>query len=1556
VFGQCLAAILSLGMVLPAGVHAQGLMAVVPAPAVTTGLSDPYHPAVLNAVTVHPDNPFLFDFLVSTGDSHLSGAALQDESARLVRYFFTAMTVPEQDFWVNLSPYESGKILPDPLGLTEMGRDMLAQDYGLKQLAASLTDPNDPLGRRFWDGIYQGAKQRFGTSELPVNVFSKIWIMPDEASVFQQGNRAFVRGCHLKVRLAEDVAAAALSAGNEVSEDLKRSLKQDSGAQEALSAQVMRAVIVPAIEREVNEGRQFAPLRQIFYSVVLAAWFKKNLSRGLIGQVYADKNKMAGIDLGGPQATSAIYQQYMGAFRKGAYNFIREETDDLSGELIPRKYFAGGIGVGASSSSRLQVMPLQPKDHAMAADLVRGTAFNVQAALSDAAQAARRQPLLVKMRSGRYITAQKSNFADKLLAIRQARDVSPLLRASGTEFRLKKLDEFPDLFHRVQEKLRNAGEMEAASMLHNVDIIPSDTGNGSLSDDQWVVYYDKNSGKIQVYIVVDQQLMDDALTTRVMDAVLEATFYYKEEKGSLTSSEARKRADYVFRLIAVLDRIHIAFEQVKSRYIEFQQKVEQENSPLDRVSGEAFVEFRKILQYLNGLDPDIRERLTAGLRSAMATDSRTDAQARAVPLLTGMLETLQLLGLMRAFAWHPKIWDDGLSHEVELFSQNFFRIAPEILTQDFDAMVRQLTDNAVRRLENQRALAALSHVSPDKDTVFSVVEMALISIALGVDAAPLLRETENFPVHIRRMFQLLFGVDPQERFGIYHPGADGALPVVSFGKEASGPFRLNKIMMLDHPELQDISHDDLLASIDHHVPGKELMQSRQWVSVLYEVIGATAMKVGLMYLGLGIPLPDREKVFVGVEALRRSGLSVDVRKEFFVPVSGSERFRPVDGFVEKLTDRMTEGGLNEKQVEILFGLWRQAYNDYPAAMVLMGALATYRDDTNNAAANKMTVYDRFLMQAMESMMDTPSGRLYWLFATERFRYNRQNPMLSDGDRKWDWEMPFRGNTRRFGATEIVVDGSVFQPDGQMADWGWYGQVRRLIRDRLEFADGLFSVTSIVGKSMALDGASGVGKTVIVFSDRMLADDDGHLLKLSVLNMMNDSALRLARLFLKDAHFQNLRAHYAGLAGEMVRVNFDSSDRMSTVTLAGLTVNGTVTPYTGSPLERKVYTQLLLQSIRRGPPLAQWTGRYYSIDHLGLQEPEKSDPRFTLATNYLFVLSARDGARHTHRVAEIIRDEEGQKTGFLTTDERGARHRFIVAAEIPTTDSDGNTDTRLLFEESRTVETQVMPEGLLSDGALRGMARTNGVDQFIEDVLLSLEEYRSAADQEEQNSIRHRMSGVIRQVLHSAEGGALLTRDMLKAWAVALNDGGVAVERTPGDALRMIGERAVDADFDRDVSVLLSEINLVGGSTALKRIVSLFNRFKALRPFAANARWMDRLVLSWMLKKAGFPAFPFGLDPLTNLEFRTVEDIETVIRRAYAEMSGQLPAVDNAETVVTPGGILLDPRHIQWADVSDAVSPATPSKTLADYPQWDIGAFEGFQVNILAVEPAKAAVF
>ena len=128
-----------------------------PVPGTMVNLTPAFTPALIKGITLHPEDPLKFDFIIHPGDNQLEGEAFEGESQKLIKYFLASLTVPEDEMWVNLSPQEKNRIIPASFGLTEMGRDLLSQDYMLKQLAATLTNPQHQLGQEFLDKTRSGA-------------------------------------------------------------------------------------------------------------------------------------------------------------------------------------------------------------------------------------------------------------------------------------------------------------------------------------------------------------------------------------------------------------------------------------------------------------------------------------------------------------------------------------------------------------------------------------------------------------------------------------------------------------------------------------------------------------------------------------------------------------------------------------------------------------------------------------------------------------------------------------------------------------------------------------------------------------------------------------------------------------------------------------------------------------------------------------------------------------------------------------------------------------------------------------------------------------------------------------------------------------------------------------------------------------------------------------------------------------------------------------------------------------------------------------------------------
>ena len=329
---------------------------ILPKPGIMVSLSPAFAPPMLKGIKVHTDNPLHFDFILDKGDSQLSNEQIKDESSKLIKYFLASLTIPEKDLWVNLSPYEKNRIVPESFGQTEMGRDLLAEDYILKQITASLIYPEGEIGKKFWKRIYEEAVKKFGTTNIPVNTFNKVWIVPEKAVVYEnaRAGTAYVVESKLKVMLEQDYLSL------QKHEGIIAPVQGEKTNQ--LGSQIVREIVIPELTKEVNEDKNFSQLRQVYNSLILATWYKKKIKDSILEQVYTNKNKIAGVNIDDPQEKQRIYERYLQAFKKGAYNYIKEDIDPITQETLPRKYFSGGeelINVVAAMSFTTRI-PYDP--------------------------------------------------------------------------------------------------------------------------------------------------------------------------------------------------------------------------------------------------------------------------------------------------------------------------------------------------------------------------------------------------------------------------------------------------------------------------------------------------------------------------------------------------------------------------------------------------------------------------------------------------------------------------------------------------------------------------------------------------------------------------------------------------------------------------------------------------------------------------------------------------------------------------------------------------------------------------------------------------------------------------------------------------------------------------------------------------------------------------------------------------------------------------------------------------------------------------------------------
>jgi len=172
----------------------------------------------------------------------------------------------------------------------------------------------------------------------------------------KEHSAAYVVEAKIKIYCEEDaIAAEAEGATGILSMESRRA-----------HADLFRELVVPKISQEVNEGRNFSKMRQIYNSMILATWFKRthgdsknfpsfiesrdsslifttNGDHSFItgeSRMYPDSSIQIATSNEGVDLNELYYQEYVKLFREGLRQTV--QTVDVSTGQITRKTYLSG--------------------------------------------------------------------------------------------------------------------------------------------------------------------------------------------------------------------------------------------------------------------------------------------------------------------------------------------------------------------------------------------------------------------------------------------------------------------------------------------------------------------------------------------------------------------------------------------------------------------------------------------------------------------------------------------------------------------------------------------------------------------------------------------------------------------------------------------------------------------------------------------------------------------------------------------------------------------------------------------------------------------------------------------------------------------------------------------------------------------------------------------------------------------------------------------------------------------------------------------------------------
>ncbi|MGE5309446.1 MAG: hypothetical protein ACM3OC_10215 [Deltaproteobacteria bacterium] len=283
------------------------------------------------------------DLLIDKGDTK-KASALQEDAQKLTNYFFIGVSLPNDSIWVNLRPDSPDEMIDEYLGRTDMGKAMLEADLQLKKDTAYYTSPETQEGKEYWDRLYRKAEEIYGSTDVTIPTLNRPWIVPDEIVLREARGSAYIYKATLKVMLEQDYLKN--SRGYNFADERQRQLNE-------YSAQLMRELVLPRLDKEINSAKRYAELRSIYYSLILSHWFKKRFGGG-VGTCASLANTRSLEKLTSKKAWNkeTYFRAYQKSFREGEYN-IKQSLSTPSGTAV-RNYFSGGIvPLGAELESAL---------------------------------------------------------------------------------------------------------------------------------------------------------------------------------------------------------------------------------------------------------------------------------------------------------------------------------------------------------------------------------------------------------------------------------------------------------------------------------------------------------------------------------------------------------------------------------------------------------------------------------------------------------------------------------------------------------------------------------------------------------------------------------------------------------------------------------------------------------------------------------------------------------------------------------------------------------------------------------------------------------------------------------------------------------------------------------------------------------------------------------------------------------------------------------------------------------------------------------------------------
>jgi len=259
---------------------------------------------------------------------------IKKATQKSLEHFFIGLTLHDDDFWVNLNPDEPSRIINPALANTDLGRIMLNADYRLKEDVSNIINPQaSKIGKEFWKRLYEKAEELGAVDKIPV--ITRLWIVPKSTEVYEKENQLYIVKSRLKVQLEPAYLSQSAKLKNKRGKEL-----QD------FAAELLEELVLPQLNKRVNESYAYADLRDIYNALILAHWYKEGFGSGYNSlQQIVNYQVLNDVETDYASTPDEIYQSYVKSIKESQYSFTETETLSSSfyTNITTRHYLSGGV-------------------------------------------------------------------------------------------------------------------------------------------------------------------------------------------------------------------------------------------------------------------------------------------------------------------------------------------------------------------------------------------------------------------------------------------------------------------------------------------------------------------------------------------------------------------------------------------------------------------------------------------------------------------------------------------------------------------------------------------------------------------------------------------------------------------------------------------------------------------------------------------------------------------------------------------------------------------------------------------------------------------------------------------------------------------------------------------------------------------------------------------------------------------------------------------------------------------------------------------------------------